>query len=133
MFRLNNMELEFLSPSEYYDIILYQNKYQIIAKDDGMDSILIGISGNGAVFYLDTEESEDKYASYLASNAEIFRKEIALFQHFIKNRPLNETEELLKQFADSFRQQMLSLDQNAFSDSENYWSVIAEDLEYGVI
>jgi len=124
------MELEFLSPSEYYDIILYQNKYQIIAKDEGLDSILIGISESGKIFCLDTE---DNYESYLASDLKIFRKEIELFQNFIKNRPLNETEELLKQFADSFRQQMLSLDQNAFSDAENYWSVIAEELEYGVI
>ena len=133
VFRLNNMELEFLSPSEYYNIVLYQNKYQVIAKDEGLDSILIGISRNGQIFYLDTEKSENDYASYLASDLEIFRKETELFYNFIHNRPQDETEEELKKFADEFRQQILQLDKNAFSDSENYWSVVAEELEWGVI
>ena len=127
------MEFEFFIPADYYDLILYHQKYRIIAKDWGLDSILAGIAESGAVFYLDTEESEEKYAVYIASSPEVFRKEIELFQKFCRNRPPDETEEELKLFADKFRQQILQLDKNAFSDSETYWSVIAEELEYGVI
>ncbi len=127
------MELVFLSPEKYYDLILYHHKYLIIAKDWGLDSILVGIAENGDVFFLDTEESEEKYAVYIASTPEVFRKEIEVFQKFCNTRPLNETEENLKKFADSFRKQILHLDKNAFSNAENYWSVIAEELEYGVI
>ncbi len=127
------MELVFLSPEKYYDLILYHHKYLIIAKDWGLDFILVGIAENGDVFFLDTEESEEKYAVYIASTPEVFRKEIEVFQKFCNARPLNETEENLKKFADSFRKQILHLDKNAFSNAENYWSVIAEELEYGVI
>ncbi len=127
------MELLFFAPEEYYDLMLYQHQYQIIAKDEGLDSILVGIAENGQVFSLDTQESRENYAVYLASSPEIFRKEIELFQEFCGNRPQNETEEELKQFADKFRQRILQLDKNAFSDPENYWSVIAEELECGVI
>ncbi len=127
------MEFEFFIPADYYDLILYHQKYQIIAKDEGLDSILIGIAENGVVFSLDTEESEEKYAVYIASSPEVFRKEIELFHKFCENRPQEETEEELKQFADTFREQMLRLDENAFSDSETYWSVVAEELEWGVI
>ena len=127
------MEFEFFIPADYYDLILYHQKYQIIAKDEGLDSILIGIAENGVVFSLDTEESEEKYAVYIASSPEVFRKEKELFHKFCENRPQEETEEELKQFADTFREQMLRLDENAFSDSETYWSVVAEELEWGVI
>jgi len=127
------MELVFLSPEKYYDLILYHHKYLIIAKDWGLDSILIGIAENGAVFSLDTEESEENYAVYVASSPEVFRKEIEIFQKFCENRSLTQSAEEEKQSADKFRQQILQSDKNAFSDSENYWSVIAEEIEYGVI
>ena len=126
------MELEFLMPSEYYNLVLYHHQYQIIAKDWGLDSILAGIDEKGCVFSLDTEASEEKHAVYIASSPEVFRKEIELFQNFCENRPLNQTEEAEKQFADAFREQILRLDRNAFSDTENYWSVVTEELEWGI-
>lgn len=127
------LELKFLEDSACYDMILHQQKYQIIAKDWGLNSILVGIAENGAVFSLDTEESEENYAVYIASSPEVFRKEIEIFQKFCESRSLTQSEEEEKQSAEKFRQQILKLDKNAFSDSENYWSVIAEEIEYGVI
>ena len=127
------MELEFFAVSECYNLILYQHQYKIIAKDEGLSNILASVDENGHVWSLDTEESEEKYAVYIASSPEVFRKEIELFHEFCESRPLNETEEALKQSADEFRRQILYLDENAFSDSENYWSVVAEELESGVI
>lgn len=126
------LELRFLKVSTCYELILHHHKYKIIAKDWGLNSILVGIAENGAVFSLDTEETEEKAAVYIASTLEVFQKEIELFQEFCENRPLNETEEELKQYADKFRQHMLRLDKNAFSDSENYWSVVVEEMEYGI-
>lgn len=124
------MELEFLNSCECFHLLLKNKKYWIIGKDKDLPVILIGIAENKQVFLLDTD---DETAIYIAVNLEIFRKELYWFSVFMEKLPENASEQILKKYADTFRRQLFKLDKNAFSDDENYWAVIAEEMEYGII
>ncbi|MDE5737320.1 MAG: SUKH-4 family immunity protein, partial [Oscillospiraceae bacterium] len=98
--------------------------------DNGISTVLIGIAENGQVFWLDTEK---EIAIYIACSLEIFKKELYWFSVFIEKSPETSCEYVLKTYADTFRRKIFQLDKNAFSDDENYWAEVAEEMEYGVI
>ncbi|MDE6729730.1 MAG: SUKH-4 family immunity protein, partial [Oscillospiraceae bacterium] len=121
---------EFFKTCEYFDMILKNRKYQIIGKDNGLSTVLIGIAEDGKLFWLETDE---EIAIYIACSLEIFKKELYWFSIFEEKYPENPSECILIKRANAFRERLLCLDSNAFSDDENYWAEVAEEMEYGVI
>ncbi|MDE6776361.1 MAG: SUKH-4 family immunity protein, partial [Oscillospiraceae bacterium] len=104
--------------------------YQIIGKDKGLSTVLIGIAEDGKLFWLDTDE---EIAIYIACNLEVFKKELYWFSIFIEKYPENPSEYVLIKRANAFRKELFCLDNNAFSDDENYWAEVAEEMGYGII
>lgn len=44
----------------------------------------------------------------------------------------NPSDEALVKYADGFKELLIAIDPNAFCDPESYWSVIVEQMEYGL-
>lgn len=45
----------------------------------------------------------------------------------------NLSDNALKEYADGFKALVVAMEPDAFCDPESYWSVIAEQMEYGQI
>lgn len=44
----------------------------------------------------------------------------------------NHSDEALVKYADGFKELLIAIDPNAFCNPESYWSVIVEQMEYGL-
>lgn len=120
------LEVTFLNVEDFYTISFENNTYTIVGGDVGIDTHVIGIAGDGKVYYIATDDKS--LFCYIAVDIHTFIKELLLFDSYTSN-PSETSDD--KQFADKFRSQLLKLDKTVCKS--NFWSEVCEELEYGVI
>ena len=126
--------VEFLRSEEFFVMSFLGKDYKIIAKDDVGN--FIGISPNKQVFYLETaSDTHSDNIRYIAEDIEMFIQELNLYKQYSKNNYLEEnpSDEALEKYADGFKELVKAIDAKVFCNSESYWSVIVEQMEYGQI
>lgn len=125
------LEVTFLKVTDFYTISFENNTYTMVGGDAGIDTHVIGIAGDGKVYYIATD---DKFLfCYLAVDIHTFIKELLLFDDYVNqnNLPENPDEIQLTEFADKFLSQLLELDKTVCKSE--FWSEVCEELEYGLI
>ncbi|MDE6781953.1 MAG: SUKH-4 family immunity protein [Ruminococcus sp.] len=125
------LEVTFLNKPDFYSISFENNNYTIVGGDKDIETNLIGIAGDGKVYYIVTDDKS--LFCYIASNIRIFIKELLLFDEYINtnNLPENPDEIQLAEFADKFRSHLTELDKTVYES--DFWSEVCEEMEYGII
>lgn len=125
------LEVTFLNITDFYSISFQNRNYTIVGGDKDIKNNLIGISSDGKVYYIVTDDKS--LFCYLAVNIYTFIKELLLFDDYINtnNLPENPDEIQLAEFTDKFRSQLTELDKTVCNSK--FWSEICEEMEYGVI
>lgn len=97
------LEITFLNAEDFYTISFENNTYTIVGGDAGIDTHVIGIAGDGKVYYIVTDDNS--LFCYLAVNIETFIKELLLFDDYINTNylPENPDDLQLTEFAENFR------------------------------
>lgn len=127
------LEIIFLKEPERYKVTVNKKEYEIIGKDEMLNTVLVGVDKKGRVFSLETD---DKTIIYIASNTETFVNELLLFDSFSEgNDGLSEnpSDMELKQFVKSFKKKIKKFDRKAFYRKMTFWSLVCEEMEYGII
>ena len=127
-------DIEFLQAKDFYAMSFLGKVYEIIAKDDVGN--YIGMAPDKQVFYLETDsDTHLDNIRYISRDIEVFIQELNLYKqysddYFLEENPSNNA---LKEYADGFKKLVVAMEPDAFCDPESYWSVIAEQMEYGQI
>lgn len=125
------LEVTFLNVTDFYTISFENNNYTIVGGDEDIETNLIGIAGDGKVYYIVTDDKS--LFCYLAVNIETFIKELLLFDDYVNqsNLPENPDDLQLAEFADEFLSLLLELDKTVCKS--DFWSEVCEEMEYGSI
>lgn len=121
--------IEFWREENYKDVIYNEKVYTIIAGDDVGN--LIGIDDKGNTFYIDTEY---KTMRYMADTAETLIKQLLYYEKSCNNETYRNISDLeLPEFLAQFKRNLMRMDISAFKSEENFWSVIVEQMETGLL
>lgn len=82
------LEVTFLKVTDFYTISFENNTYTIVGGDAGIDTNVIGIAGDGKVYYIETDDKS--LFCYLAVNISTFIKELLLFDDYVNQNNLPE-------------------------------------------
>jgi len=125
------LEIIFLNVQERYKLTVNKKEFEIIGKDEMLDTVLVGTDQKGRVFNL---EIDDQTIIYIASNTEAFVNELLLYDSLSEDDgglSENPSEIELKQFVKKFKKKIKKLDRKAFYCSMTFWSLVCEEMEYG--
>ena len=115
--------IEFIKPQDFYEVIFENQRYKIVGKFDVGN--LIGQDNTDTVSCLEEEPSNVRY---IANNLEVFVAQLAQYKEYVEK-----SEADWEKWLAEFRESIMNLDANAFRDEENFWSVIVEQMEYGLL
>lgn len=77
------------------------------------------------LFYLETEPVNIRY---IANDLQVFLLQLEVYKKYEELE-----EDYLEEYMQEFRESMNSLDADAFKDKENFWSIIEEQMEIGLL
>ena len=80
---------------------------------------------HGCVLFIDG----DRMSRYLNATVEQFAESLIIYLRHRRSARLGSTTECAK-LVEQFRGDMLKVDPTVFSDPENFWAVIVEEMEY---
>lgn len=127
-------DINFLQAKDFYVMSFLGKDYDIIAKDDVGN--YIGMAPNKQVFYLETaSDTHLDNIRYISRDIKAFIQELNLYKQYSDDYFLEENPSVkaLKEYADGFKKLVVAIETDVFCNSESYWSVIAEQMEYGQI
>ena len=123
----------FLKVQERYKLTVNKKEFEIIGKEEGLDTVLVGTDKKGRVFNLDTDSNT---VIYIACNIEAFVKELLLFDSLSEDNDglsENPSDMELKQRVKNFKKKIKKFDRKAFYRRMTYWSLVCEEMGYGII
>lgn len=124
-------DIEFFHVKDFYTMSFLGKDYEIIAKDDVGN--YIGMAPDKQVFYLETaSDTHLDNMRYISRDIEAFMQELNLYKQYSDDYFMEEnpSDKALREYADGFKKLVVAIEPDAFCDSESYWSVIAEQMEY---
>lgn len=127
------LEIIFLKIQERYKLTVNKKEFEIIGKDEMLDTVLVGTDKKGRVFSLETD---DKTIIYIAGNTEAFVNELLLYHSLSEDNgglSENPSDMELKRFVKSFKKKIKKFDRKAFYSRMTFWSLVCEEMEYGII
>lgn len=127
------LEIIFLKVQERYKLTVDKKEFEIIGKDEMLDTALVGTDKKGRVFSLETE---DKTIIYIAGNTEAFVNQLLLYDSLAEDNgglPENPSDKELKQYVKKFKRNIKRFDRKAFYNRMTFWSLVCEEMEYGLI
>jgi len=130
------LEIIFLNRDDFYNICFQNNNYLIVGRDQGIADNVIAIATNGKVYYITLHNND---VCYIAESIDIFVNELLLFDRFIQTNTNelkdDQDESQLIILANSFRNELLKLNQSAFQYGtvSTFWSEVCEEIEYGIL
>lgn len=121
------LEIKFLEYKDFRPLMFNDKEYIVVAEDDVGN--FVGVNPAGKVYFLDTEENTEIYAS---KDFQTFVKQLELYRdsNFL---PVNASDEQLEADARQFAREIASLDKDALLYEENFWSLIIEQMEDGLL
>lgn len=125
------LELVFYKPEDAYETVLAGQCYMVVGKDKDLPDRLIGVASDKRVYELDDAQ---KQVFYAAPDLAIFVRELMLWRSYGKQHPQpdNMAEAQLSAAAAGFREKLTELDRHAFDREDTFWSMVCEELEYGI-
>ncbi len=121
------LNIKFLKRGEFRPVVFIDKEYTVVGGDD-VDN-LIGVDADGKVWFLDTVNEFPMYAS---KELKTFVEQLELFINW--NFPDdNASDEALENNAREFAREIKKLDEDAMSDCEDFWSVVIEQMENGML
>lgn len=125
------LELVFCKPEDTYETVLAGQCYTVVGRDKDLPDRLIGVASDQRVYELDAAQ---KQVFYAAPDLAVFVRELMLWRSYGKQHPQpdNMTEVQLTAAAAGFREKLTELDRHAFDREDTFWSMVCEELEYGI-
>lgn len=121
--------IKFWQEEDYKDVIYNEKVYTVIAGDDVGN--LVGIDNKGNAFYIDTEY---KTVRYMSDTAETLIKQLLYYEKSCNDETYRNISDLeLPEFLAQFKKDLMRMDISAFKSEENFWSVIVEQMETGLL
>lgn len=121
--------IKFRQEEDYRDIVCNKRTYTIIAGDDVGN--FVGIDDKENAFYIETES---KTVRYMSDTAETLIRQLLYYEKSCNNETYRNISDLeLPGFLVQFRSDLTGMDISAFKDEENFWSVIVEQMETGLL
>ncbi|MDE7398326.1 MAG: hypothetical protein K2N06_02245 [Oscillospiraceae bacterium] len=121
------LEIKFLKYDDFRSMVFNDKKYTIIGGDD-VDN-LIGVDVDGKVWFLDTV---DEFETYISKGLKTFVNQLELYRDW-NHPPLDDSDEVNDENARQFALEIASLDKDALLYEENFWSVVIEQMEDGLL
>ena len=121
------LEIKFLKYDDFRSMIFNDRKYTIVGGDDVGN--LIGVDIDGKVWLLDTF---DEFEMYTSKGLKTFVDQLELYRDW-NPLPLEASDEVNEENARQFAREIASLDKDALLYEENFWSVVIEQMEDGLL
>lgn len=121
------LNIKFLKHEEFHPLVFIDKEYTIVGGDD-VDN-MIGVDADGKVWFLDTMNIFPMYAS---KGLKTFVEQLELFINWDYPADDNSDDEL-EANAREFAREILKSDADALSDDYNFWSVVIEQMEDGLL
>ncbi len=121
--------IEFWQEEDYKDIVCNKRIYTVIASDDVGN--FVGIDDKENAFYIETES---KTVRYMSNTAESLIKQLLYYEKTCNNETYRNISDLeWSEFLTRFKNGLMNIDIFAFKNEENFWSVIVEQMETGLL
>lgn len=114
--------IKFLKHEKFYVTQFKEKPYIIAAKIDGSGE-LVGFGADGKIYIL---EQENNIARYAACTLADFARELKLYRDLPDGENRGE-------IVNDFAQKIKKLDGDAFSSDDNFWSLIVEQMNDGIL
>lgn len=121
------LEIKFLKYDDFRSMVFNDKKYIIVGGDD-VDN-LIGVDADGKVWFLD---AADEFEMYISKDLKTFVNQLELYRDW-NHPPLDASDEVNEENAQQFAIELKKMDKYAMVDSEDFWSLIIEQMEDGII
>ncbi len=121
------LNIKFLKLEEFRPLIFNDNEYTVVGGDD-VDN-MIGVDADGKVWFLDTVNGFPMYAS---KGLKTFVEQLELLINWDFPADDNSDDEL-EANAQKFSREITKLDEDAMSDDYDFWSVVIEQMENGML
>ena len=121
------LEIKFLKYEDFRSMEFNDKKYTIVGGDDVGN--LIGVDIDGKVWFLDTF---DEFEMYTSKGLKTFVDQLELYRDW-NPLPLDASDEVNEENARQFAREIASLDKDALLYEENFWSVVIEQMEDGLL
>lgn len=126
------LEIKFLKREEFRPLVFNDKEYIIVAEDDVGN--FVGANIHGKVYFLDPCDIDtgEKIEIYASKDISTFCAQLTLYQGW-EVLPVNASDEEIEASARQFAKKLKILNKDALSDSENFWSLIIEQMEDGLL
>lgn len=121
------LEIKFSEHKDFHLLVFNDKEYTIVGGDDVGN--LIGIDADGKVWFLDTE---DEFEMYISKGLKTFVNQLELYRDW-SHPPLDASDEVNEENARKFSVELKKLDKDAMADCEDFWSVVIEQMEDGLL
>lgn len=121
------LEIKFLKYEDFHPFMLNNKEYIIVGGDDVEN--LIGVDIDGKVWFLDTR---DEFEMYVSKELKTFINQLELYRDW-NCPPLDASDEVNEENAQKFALELKKLDKDAMADCEDFWSVVIEQMEDGLL
>lgn len=121
------LEIKFLKYDDFRSMVFNDKKYTIVGGDDVGN--LIGIDADGKVWFLDTA---DEFEMYISKGLKTFVDQLELYRDW-NHPPLNASDKVNEENAQNFAIELKKMDKDAMVDCEDFWSVVIEQMEDGLL
>lgn len=115
--------IKFLKHEKFYVKQFKEKPYIIAAEILGGE--LAGFGADGKIYILEPENNAVRYA---ASALAVFARELKLYRDLPE-----ENGEEPRESAERFAEEIKKLDEDAFSSADSFWSLIAEQMNDGLL
>ncbi len=121
------LNIKFLKPEEFHSSVFNDVEYTIVGGDD-VDN-LIGVDADSKVWFLDRV---NEFTMYASKGLKTFVEQLKLLINWDFPGD-DDPDEALEANAREFSREIKKLDENAMSDCEDFWSVVIEQMEVGLL
>lgn len=120
--------IKFLKHEKFY-VHQFKGLPYIIAAEISVTKELVGFGADGKIYIL---EPENNIVRYAASALAVFARELKKYRDLPEDNASDNGEEPLNR-TERFVEEIKQLDEDAFSGEDNFWALIVEQMNDGLL
>lgn len=120
--------IKFLKHEKFY-VHQFKGLPYIIAAEVSESKEIVGFGADGKIYIL---EPENNIARYAASALAVFARELKKYRDLPEENTSDNGEEP-QNIVENFVEEIKKLDEDAFSNEDNFWALIVEQMNDGLL